>query len=508
MTHERIPGVSQAEWEALPTAIRAYIQFLEHTVDIQAKRIVQLEARVATLEAKLAKNSTNSHQPPSSDGPGKLPRTQSERMSSGRKPGGQPGHPGKALKRSATPDQRIRHRVARCSGCQVNLFEHLPDRVEERQILDLPPLRILCTAHEVETKICPACGQKTQAEWPAPLREEPGAAIYGPTLRAFAAYLTHGQLLPYARTAELIYDLLGHRLSTGTLVTWNAKAFDALRLTDARIAQALTNSRGSVHFDETGLRHEKKNGWLHSASSERLSHFVFHRQRGTPAMEAIGILPSFQGTAIHDRWESYFGYEHCRHGLCGAHLLRDLRFVEEQEQESWAKQLRALLLAMNAAVHRAKEKGQTRFNAPTRLYWCSRFRRLLRSGFALHRQKDRAHGAVHVLGQRGRRKQRAGKNLLDALHTHEASVLLFLHDFTVPFTNNQAERDIRMTKVKLKVSGCFRSEDGARIFCRIRGYLSTARKQGWSLLEAMKSVFLGQPLQPNFAVGAPSGLAG
>jgi transposase len=503
MTHERIPGVSQAEWDALPVAVRAYIEFLEHTVETQAQRIAQLEARVAALEAMLAKNSTNSHQPPSRDGPGKPPRTQSERTRSGKKPGGQPGHPGKALKRSAAPDNRVRHRVSRCAGCRLDLFAHTPHAIEERQVFDLPPLKILCTAYEVETKRCPACGTDTRAPWPAPLDREPGAAIYGPNLRALGAYLTHGQLLPYARAAEVMEDLFGHRLSTGTLSAWNAKASQDLGATDRRVADALTDSLGSVHFDETGLRHEGKNGWLHSASNEHLTHFAFHPKRGAEAMAMIGILPGFHGTAIHDRWESYFGYTDCRHGLCGAHLLRDLRFIEEQEQEPWAKSMRELLCRMNARVRRAREKGQTRFNAPRRRAWRARYRRLLTSGFQFHRHKDAADGTVHATGQRGRKKQRAGKNLLDALKTHEASVLLFVNDFTVPFTNNQAERDIRMTKVKLKVSGCFRSEDGARIFCRIRGYLSTARKQGWSLLDAMRSVFLGQPLQPNFAVGPP-----
>lgn len=509
MTPERIPGVSQAEWEALPGAVRAYIEFLETRVAYLEKRVatmVALETRIAELEAKLAKNSSNSHRPPSSDGPGTPPRTQSERRASGKKPGGQPGHPGKALKRLATPDQRIRHPVRCCSACQLDLFEQMPQSIEERQVFDLPVLTILCTAHEVETKTCPACGMKTTAPWPAVRNAEPGVAIYGPNLRALAIYLNHGQLLPYARTAELIQDLFGHRLSPGTLATWNVKAFDTLADTEQGIADRLAQSLGSVHFDETGIRQGKKNQWLHSASSEALTHFVFHPKRGTEAMEAIGILPTFGGTAIHDRFEPYFSYDHCRHGLCGAHLLRDLRFIEEQGQEAWAKTMRALLCQMNVAVHRAKVRGQRRFNAPTLLTWHSRYRRLLGIGIALHRRKNREEGAVHVPGQRGRRKQRAGKNLLDALKAHEDSVLLFLHDFTVPFTNNQAERDIRMTKVKLKVSGCFRSEDGARIFCRLRGYFSTARKQGWSLLDAMKSIFLGQPLQPNYAVGPPSAL--
>lgn len=495
-----IPGISQAEWDALPAAVRVFIESLVAQNAALVARCTALEARVADLEARLAKNSTNSHKPPSSDGPGKAPpRTQSERKPSDKKPGGQPGHSGSTLRKSLNPDARVLHRVTQCGGCCRDLSGRRPDSIEERQVFDLPPMKLVCTAYEAETKTCSGCGCVNSAAWPALLATESGAAIYGPELRGLSTYLTQGQLLPYARTSELIEEMLGHRISPGTLVAWTEKASDGLRETDERIASALAGSSGSVHFDETGLRCEGKNGWLHSASSERLTHFEFHAKRGTEAIDAIGILPRFRGTAVHDRWEPYFGYEACRHGLCGAHLLRDLRFVWEQEGERWAKNLRRLFLKMNTAVGRARAKGQTRFHAPTLAYWEGRYRRILARGFEFHRDKDAREGRVAQPGKRGRKKQRPGKNLLDALDQHQRRVLLFLHDFTVPFTNNQGERDIRMTKVKLKVSGCFRSAGGARHFCRIRGYLSTARKQGQNLLDAMTSVFRGTPFQPALA---------
>jgi hypothetical protein len=491
---ERFPGIFKAAWDALPAAFRAFIVALEREV----VELRGLKVRVAQLEAQVSKNSANSHKPPSSDGPGKPPRTQSERKPSGKKPGGQPGHAGSTLRKSANPDARVRHRVDQCSGCSRDLSRRKPDSIEERQVFDLPPMRLVCTSHEAETKHCPDCGHVNCATWPEVLVAEPGVAIYGPELRAFGVYLTAGQLLPYERASALVEDLFGQKVSAGSLTAWTQKAAGALAATEQLIADALACDPGSVHFDETGCRTNGKNHWLHSASNEQLTYFGFHSKRGTEAIEEIGILPRFTGTAIHDRWGPYFQYENCSHGLCGAHLQRDLRFVAEQEEESWARSMKTCLLDMNDAVNMARHQGKTRFDGPTIAYWEGKYGRILKAGMRLHAEKNRVEGSVAIAGKCGRKKQRAGKNLLDALDKRREWVLLFLKDFSVPFTNNQGERDIRMTKVKIKVSGCFRSEDGARHFCRIRGYLSTARKQGWSLLEAIKSVFLGAPMRPAF----------
>lgn len=498
---ERIPGVSESDWNAIPAAVRVFIELRLTELETQnaelRRRCDALEARVAQLEAQLAKTSRNSHKPPSSDGPAKPPRTQSERTPSGKKPGGQPGHSGNTLRMRDNPDARIQHRVEQCQGCHRDLSGQKPDEVKERQVLDLPPMKLLCTAHEQETKICPSCGQRNEASWPGLLATESGQVIYGSELRSLCVYLTNAQYLPYQRTSEFILDLFGQKVSVGTLTSWTDKAYEGLESTEKVIVDQLAASEGPVHFDETGIRVEEKNQWLHSASDQKLTHFAYHEKRGSEAMQAIGILPRFQGTAVHDRWESYFGYESCRHGICGAHLLRDLRFAWEQEGERWAKNMRRLFGQMNAAVKEAKGKGQTRFNRPTLQYWEKRYRRILAQGFEYHKKLTHKDKRLHFEpAKRGRKKQRYGKNLLDALHEHQASVLLFIHDFSVPFTNNQGERDIRMSKVKLKISGCFRTAEGAQRFCRIRGYLSTARKQGWSLLQAMRSVFLESPLQP------------
>lgn len=491
--------IQHHEWEAAPIAIRLLLKKL-------IEENGHLKSRIIDLEARLSKNSENSHKPPSSDGPAKPNRTQSERTPSGKKAGGQPGHPGHALMRSKKPDYRIRHRVETCGGCGSNLSEQKAGSIQERQVFDLPPIHLVCTAHELETKTCPNCGTHNEAIAPGLLATESGSVIYGPELRSLCVYLIQGQLLPYGRTSDLIHDLCGQRLSVGTLSVWVQKAYTSLASTEQLIAEALIKDHGSVHFDETGIRSDSTNHWLHSASNLQWTHFSFHLKRGIKAMEDIGILPRFRGTAIHDRWESYFGYDACRHGLCGAHLLRDLRFVWEHEEEPWAKEMHGLLVEMNRVVTHMKANNQTLLSVEKVAHWQKKYRRLLQEGFRYHskitsNQKNQKHHSLLTLVlKRGRKKQRPGKNLLDALDKHQESILLFLKDFSVPFTNNQGERDIRMTKVKLKISGCFRSVEGAKHFCRIRGYLSTARKQGWSLLGAMKSVFLGKPLQPIFGV--------
>jgi len=379
---ERIPGVTEEEWLALPVAVRIYIELQDRRIAELEARNAALEARVAALEAQLAKNSSNSHKPPSSDGLTKLPRTLSEREKSGRKPGGQGGHSGTTLRKRLNPDSRVRHAVNCCGQCKMDLSNRKPDSVEERQIFDLPALKLECTQHEVETKMCPGCGTDTQAAWPDLLAKEASSAIYGPNLRAFCVYLTAGQFVPFERASQLIEDLFGQNLSRGTIVSWNSKAAMGLLSAENRIATLLADDLGSVHFDETGIRSEGKNCWLHSASNDFLTHYGFHEKRGTKAMEEVGILPRFGGTAIHDRWQSYFDYANCRHGLCGAHLLRDLRFAWEQEGERWAKNIRRLFGKMNMAVKAAKAKGQARFNAPTIKYWEARYRRILQRGFA------------------------------------------------------------------------------------------------------------------------------
>lgn len=465
----------------------------ERLIDI----ILALQAENAELKARLNKNSGNSSKPPSSDGPAKPNRTQSERTRSGKKPGGQPGHNGSTLERSASPDYRVRHGVVTCDGCQRDLSDMKPDSIEERQVFDIPAVKIECTAHELETKTCPDCDTCTTASAPGILANENGYAIYGERLRAWCVYLIVWHCMPYDRTSPLALELFGAEISKGTLVGWVQKASDYLAETEAYIVSALIACTGTVHFDETGYRCQGKNYWVHCVSNQQLTHYAFHAKRGTEAIEEIGILPNFHGNAMHDRWGPYFQYDNCAHSLCCAHLGRDTRFIGEEHHEAWAMTMRGSLYMMNTRRNLAKARGQKRFNGTTIAKWTSHYRKIVRAGLRLHAKKDREEGEVAREG-RGRKKHREGKNLVDAFDKYEEWILRFLKDFEVPFTNNQGERDQRMLKVKLKVSGCFRTPAGAKSYCRIRGYLSTAKKQTMALLESMISVVLGAPIQPKF----------
>jgi transposase len=357
-------------------------------------------------------------------------------------------------------------------------------------VFDLPPTKIEATAHESEIKCCPSCGTTTQADFPTDVQGQ--AVQYGPRIQAFSVYLTQGQMLPYERASELIEGIWGHWISPGTQRLWTQAASEQLASLEQDVHQAICETKGPVHFDETGCRAVQERQWLHSASTEKLTFYAINRYRGGKAMDAIGILPEFRGKAVHDHWGAYFRYEDCAHVLCNSHVLRELTFVHEEHEERWAKKMKSLLKSMNDAVHQARLRGQRRFYGPTLESYRKSYDRIVQTGLRFHARKR----ALAPPPARGRTRQRAGKNLLDRLKKRSDAVLGFLYDFEIPFTNNLAERDIRMMKVKQKISGCFRSQQGARDFCRIRGYLSTACKQRWNLLESLESVFVGAPHRP------------
>ena len=311
-------------------------------------------------------------------------------------------------------------------------------------------------------------------------------------MKAVAIYLQQYQLLPSARTVELLGDLFGCSLCEGTLLTATERCADRLEPVEAAIRAALI--RAAVgHFDETGMRIGARLHWLHQAGTLELTYSAVHPKRGKAAMEAIGILPEFRGTAVHDGWAAYASYA-CPHALCNAHHLRELTFVAEQGGQPWATALLELLLAGKAAVAAAVAAGASALAPDVREPLFRRSTTLVAAGSA-------ANPPPPPTGKRGRRKQSPAKNLLDRLARHRDSVLAFLVDFAVPFDNNLAERDLRMMKVRQTVSGCFRTEAGAAAFCRIRGYISTLRKQGLPVLPALESVFAGHPLLPNFTPG-------
>jgi transposase len=446
-----------------------------------------LAARVEELEARFAKDSHNSSKPPSSDGLGR--KTKSLRRRSGKKAGGQLGHRGETLRLVATPDTVMQHRPPVCASCQMALDKALVVLRERRQVCELPALRLVVREHQALHVRCPRCQTVTVGAFPA---EASSRAQYGPRLRALAVYLLEQQFVPYGRVREVLADLFGASLSVGTLVTWVQQSAAVLAPVQVRLKAALQRAR-VLHNDETGVRRSGRLAWAHVACTSRLTHYAVQAKRGSAATDAIGILPDFTGVSVHDGWKPYWRYTACRHALCNIHHLRELTFVEEQYQQSWAKELKDVLREMKDAVEQARAAGLHSLPSAIRETLVTRYRALLAAGHAANPPPQRRPR------QRGRVKQTPAQNLLERLWIGQEQVLAFLDDFTIPFDNNQAERDLRMLKVQQKVSGSFRSDRGADAFACLRGYLSTLRKQGVALLAALETVVAGQPLYPEFA---------
>jgi transposase len=463
--------------------LRQENQTLREALRQAVDAIGYLQQRVNALEQRQAKDSHNSSLPPSSDRFVRTPK--SLRQKSGKKPGGQPGHPGHALLQSQMVDQIVIHPVQSCERCQHDIGEqpaHLPER---RQVMELPPQRLWVTEHRVEEKQCPHCGHLTRAAFPACVR---APAQYGIGIQALAVYLVEGQLVPYARASQLLREVFGIQLSAGSLVPFVQQCHQQLAEVERQLKAALVQAP-VIHQDETGVSVSTHKQWVHVCSTERLTHYGAHVKRGREAIDAIGILPHFAGTSVHDGLVSYQAYD-CRHALCNVHHLRDLTFIEEELKQRWARQMKDLLLDMKAAVEHAKAAGQHELDVLALARFHRRYAEVLAQGYLANPPPPKP--------ARGRAKQSPARNLLDRLSKGKWEALAFLHDFTVPFDNNQAERDLRMIKVQQKVSGGFRTDPGVTRFCRIRSYLSTLRKQGLDVLTALHHTLSGHPLLPAF----------
>lgn len=456
--------------------------------------VVSLATRVQALEDQQAKNSDNSGKPPASDGLKKKSKKRSLRERSGKKSGGQTGHQGHKLELVAAPDEIIVHTVAQCAGCQAALGTAAVSEVVRRQVFELPPLRLVVTEHQAEVKQCAQCGTQTRADFPAEVAQ---TTQYGPGFRAWLSYLSQGQYLPLERISDLCEALFGQRVADGTTVLANEAIATAVAPVNRLAQQHLIETTETVHFDESGLRVDSKLNWVHVASTERVTVYHLDPKRGRAAIERAGILPQRTGISQHDDWAPYYSYPDTTHAACNAHYLRELLFLEERYPQPWQADLRQLLLEIKAAVATAREQGLTALSPPQLAGFAARYDQLLAQGLALNPTPDKPPG------QRGKVKQSPPKNLLDRLQGHRSAVLAFMVDFKVPFDNNQAERDIRMVKLKQKVSGCFRTEQGARTFCLIRGYLSTARKNGVGALDALRMALHGSPFIPDFFPATP-----
>lgn len=468
-----IPVLSGEAFEASPESIRLYIRYIEG-------RIQQLETEVHELKARLSKDSSNSSKPPSSDGLKRKPK--SLRKKSDKKAGGQQGRAGKGLAQVSNPDVIVTHMPSNCTGCGSDLRDVSGTTAEKRQVFDIPQPKIDITEHRVEEKKCPCCGEWTRASFPENVK---GPVQYGDRVRALTGYLSHQHFIPVNRVCQIFEDIFGITISPGTCANVDEQLFANLEVFEAGLKAYLLGAK-VLHFDETGMRCEKKLHWVHVASSQTATFYTMHVKRGQEGIDAAGVLPHFQGTAVHDHWFPYFAYNQVKHGLCNAHHLRELTFMYEQEKENWAKRMHDLLIQANEEVEKHVECGAL---PPDVLLQIEQtYNQILTEGLAYH-----ASLPPLPKGKRGKQKQRDGKNLLDRLNEKRDCVLRFMYDFAVPFTNNQGERDIRMVKLKQKIAGTFRAFHGGEIFCRVRSYISTARKQGWSVWDSLTDAIRGSP---------------
>jgi transposase len=444
------------------------------------KQVRDLLSKVRHLEDRVALKSANSSKPPSSDGLTK-PAPRNLREKTGRKPGGQPGHPGHTLKAVKKPDHIQIHplQTCPCGQCDgVSLVNQPVLNYERRQVFDLPPLNLVVTEHQAEIKQCPISGLTVKAAFPSAVN---APVQYGPNFQGFTLYFFNQQLLPFDRLRQTCLDLFGQPLSLGTLTRTNACAYQTLAPVESAIISGLIQAP-VVHLDESGIRVADKLHWLHVACTAGLTYYGVHGKRGSEAMDALGVLPHCRLWLMHDHWKAYYKYD-ALHALCNQHLLRELKFLTEEHHQQWAADLSRFLLDW-------KEDPRTKLGLDEELFAQAhaRYKAILRQGRRSHPRRQSGQG---------RTRQAKAANLLDRLEDYDLSVLAFLIDPNVPFTNNQGEQDIRMIKVKQKISGSFRTLSGAESFARVRSYLSTCRKQGRNLWDACYQAIIGQPFMPD-----------
>jgi transposase len=439
----------------------------------QASTIDRLQARIAELEKRTKKNSGNSSKPPSSDGLSKPPRTSSLRENGKNKSGGQLGHKGETLKQTPHPDIITRHVLTQCPTCHIILSPEPLTGVVKRQVFDIPPPKIEITEHQAEVKYCTCCNKMVVAQFPEEVR---APVQYGVVIRAWAVYYQHQHFIPEDRLQQLFGDLYGIRLATATLTRCSQVAFDALASFEA-VVLSMVKLAAVKNLDETGFRVAGKTQWLHVASTQTATYYHVSPKRKS-------LLDGLRGTVVHDHWKAYYNLPGVLHGLCNQHHLRELKSLIQHEKEPWANKMSRLLrVALRCRhFHGHNEIPPARLNRLTWLYDS-----IIKEGLAFHE----AQKPLPYKGKQGRRPKRTGHNLLFRLLHYKQDVLRFLNDPLVPFTNNDAERDLRMAKCKQKISGGFRSTHGANQFARIRGFISTARKHGWNILQSIQSVFTG-----------------
>ena len=445
---------------------------LKNQIILLKNQIILFKNQILELKKRLGKNSCNSSKPPSSDGLNKPPRTRSLREKGKNSSGGQKGHKGETLWQKEVPDKIISHEVKICPHCQTSLENVEIEQIVKRQVFDIPEPRIEVTEHQVEGKICSCCNKYVQAKFPEEIK---APTQYGNRLKAFAIYLQHQHFIPEDRLKEIFSDLFKIPIATATLVKFSENF--AKELTGFN-EELLKEIEGTFlkHLDETGFRINGKTQWLHVASTEKLTYYHFNKKRKS-------LLTGLKNIVVHDHWKPYYQLQEVKHVLCNAHHLRELRALIDYEKEAWAKKMwRFLRFACKYKETFARGIPRNKIKRLRKIY-----DRIINEGLAYHERLP----PYRSKRSRGRIAHRTGHNLLFRLRKHKKEVLRFLIDGRIPFTNNEAERDLRMMKLKQKISGGFNTEQGAKIFIKIRAFMSTLRKQDLDIFGTLANAING-----------------
>ena len=422
--------------------------------------IAELNQTIQELKEQLNKNSKNSSKPPSSDG-FKKPAPKSLRKPSGKKVGGQNGHQGTHLSVITAPDEIVKHMPSACEGCpHYQICNGTACIAEKRHVIDAV-VTVNVTEHQaLELPICMLYGDTRRGAFPSDVK---AAVQYGENLQALAVALNTVGAVSIKRTHEILSGVFNIPIATGTISSMVKRCADSLSETVGKIKDKMI---GSANCEYTYLDISPK--------------------RGTAGMGQYGVLPEFKGIAMHDCWASYWNYPDVQHAVCCAHLLRELTGIDENHPEQkWASAFIDLLVEMKKVKDKAIEKGKDSLSYYHYHKFDKKYDELI--------EQARKENPLPVTTKKKRGRKRKGKILamVERLANYKASVCLFIHNFMVPFDNNQAERDLRMIKVKTKVSGCFRTEEGARDYLKIMSYIGTAHKQGYNAYKAIKNAISG-----------------
>ena len=482
----------QAEIDALKAAHSAEVAELKQQIEALKIVVSTLMSKIAELEAKNRKDSTNSSKPPSSDGLQKPKATRSLREETGRKSGGQKGHKGITLELTENPDYIVEVKQQEECECGGSIIA-IEDKMIIRQVTDMEMPKKIVIEYRARDGVCEKCGKIQRASFP---EEVKGTTNYGQEVQATVGYLTQYQMLPLKRTTEVMKDLFGINISQGTIEKASQNVYEKLEDTEEHIKDEIIES-DVVNFDETGMRVNGSQYWLHSAGTSTATHYTIHKKRGNEGMDAQGILPFFIGTAIHDHWKAYYHYQ-CNHGECNAHHLRQLKYVYEVIGEEWAGEMSCLLLRIKKHVELSKMFGSNELRNEDIIEYERMYHAILSKGalskgntdpYELTGNEEQAANSGGV--PKKKRKRTEAERMVSRLVEYEQETLLFMKDFNVPFDNNAAEQTIRMPKLRQKISGCFRTMSGAKIFARVRSFISTTKKKRKNIYDGIKAVLRG-----------------